>query len=163
MGTDIRETQQTADKQLQRTQCIAAHGICQRLGRPSTHSINRASKINCSGTIVLPTTVRPHRQPNQGHPRLSKWIYQGTLRRQPHDSWPHVHAGSLPCKACPIPLIRRHTPDRTAADAQAPPHHIQNWMRSGDEGSQQQPSRDCRTGMPESDIPPKFSNSMHIL
>ena len=126
--------------------CIAAHGICQHLGRPSSHNINAASKIQNSGTFVLPMTVRPHRQPNPRHPELPKWINEGTLRRQPHDSWPHVHAGSLPCKACPRPLIRRHTPNRTVADAQAPPHHIQNWTRSNSEESRQQPDRDCRTG-----------------
>ena len=128
------------------TKCIAARGFCQRIGHPSMHSINGASKLHNSGTIELPTTVRPHRQPNLGHPKLPNLINKGIMRRQPHDSWPHIHAGSLPCKACPRPLIRRHTPNRTVAVAQTPPHHIQKWTRSRGEESWQQPSKDCRTG-----------------
>ena len=123
-------------------------GICQHLGRPSMHSIDRASKISNSGTIVLPTTVRPHRQPNLRHPEGPEWTNKGTLRGQPHDSWPHVRAGSLPCKACLRPLIRRHTPNRTATDAQTPLHPNPNKAESRSEESQQQRSRDCRTGEP---------------
>ena len=112
---------------------------------------------------MLPTTVRPHRQPNTRPPERPKWINEGTLRRQHHDSWPHVRAGSLPCNACPRPLIRRHTPNHTVADAQAPPHHIQKCMRSRSEESQQQPSRDCRTGKTQIQHSAKIFSRMHII
>ena len=52
------------------------------------------------------------------HPKTAIMPIKGIVNKPPHDSWPHISAGSLPCKASQKPLIRRHTPNHAACGAQ---------------------------------------------